>query len=269
MDLASLHEKHRVSQSITFDNTNQRLFVAQLQDNSDGNDLCISQLDLTGALVGWVHLPNAGHGVSIGVEPAGEDSYLWTEADSSSPAATGRGTALQRFRFVSGQKSPDAQILLPGSTDVTCATDAASQHLLVRRRVADAAEYTVHELARARQGDFGAPLYAPVRPAAPNGTFQGYAFQGPWLNLLTGSGHPDPADIDSALTSIDLRTGAVVEDHVPERSGAALPFREPEGIAIHRTGEGGLQLCFGYSSRDRVQGTLRFLNVFSKQQLVR
>ncbi len=260
-----LHEEFRIMQSFAFDNANRRLFVAQLQDGSDGNDLCINQVDRDGSVLGFMHVPDAGHGVSFGVEPVGDDSYLWTEARSSRPAAEGRGTALQRFAFRSGERPDDARVFLPGSESITCATDPGAERLLVRRRVDGVAEYTVHELADAREGDFSRPSADPVRPEI-EGTFQGYTFSGDHLYVLTGSRQDDPGEVDSALSSFDLRTGAVVQDRVPVRVGGDLPFREPEGMAVHRTEDEQLRLCFGLASRE---GPQRVANIFYKDALVR
>jgi len=265
--MQALHEKHRITQSFTFDNVNQRLFVAQLLDRSDGNDLCINQLALDGTLVGYMYLQDVGHGVSIGVEPVGRDSFLWTECASSGPPGKGRGTALQRFRFVGGQEPVDQQTYLAGSQDITCATDPTSQRLLVRRRVEGVAEYTVHDITAAREGDFSRPLTHGIGPSI-SGTFQGYAFSGRYLYVLTGQGHADPADLDSAISCFDLYSGEVIQNHVPERAGSGLSFREPEGLAVYRAPGGQLSLCFGLASRDRLTGTLRFENIFCKNSLV-
>jgi hypothetical protein len=263
-----LHEQFRILQSFGFDNANRRLFMAQLQDDSDGNDLCINQVDFDGTLLGYMHVPEAGHGVSIGVEPVGDESYIWTEARSSSPAAEGRGTALQRFAFRSGERPSDAQIFLPGSDDITCATDAEAERLLIRRYVGDVAEYTLYDLDAARDGDFSQPLAPVMRPTI-DGTFQGYTFAGDYLYVWTGGrrdDRQDPEPFDSALTSFDLRTGAVVQDHVPVRAGSDLPFREPEGMATYLGEDGRLRLCFGLASREE---GLRVTSIFSKDELVR
>ncbi len=263
-----LHEKFRILQSFGFDNANRRLFIAQLQDGSDGDDLCVSQVDHDGTLLGYMHVPDAGHGVSIGVEPVGDESYLWTEARSSSPSAKGRGTALQRFAYRSGGQPRDAQIFLPDSDNITCATDADSERLLVRRDVDGVPEFMVYDLAAARDGDFSQPSAPALRPTI-HGTFQGYTLAGDYLYVLTGSRRDDPEDPedpDSALSSFDLRTGAVVQDQVPVHVGRDLPFREPEGMATYRTQDGQLRLCFGLASRDE---ELRVVSIFSKDELVR
>lgn len=265
MQRTVLHEERRISQSFAFDNVNRRLFVAQLQNRTDGNDLCISQLELDGTLAGYMHVPDAGHGVSIGVEPVGDASYLWTEALSSSPAAEGRGTALQRFEFRSGEPPTDATLYLEGSEQITCATDEDSDRLLVRKRVDGMAEYTVHDLAAARKGDFSDPSWPGIRPNT-SGTFQGYAFSGDYLYVLTGTRRDDPADPDSALSCFDLSTGELVQDSVPELVARDLPLREPEGMAVHRTRDGRLRLCFGLASSEK---DVRYANIFCKDVLVR
>jgi hypothetical protein len=59
---------------------------------NDNGDLCVTQLDFAGGQVGHMFLTGFGHGVSIGVEPVGSTSYLWTEVDSPSgtPPTTGQ-----------------------------------------------------------------------------------------------------------------------------------------------------------------------------------
>jgi hypothetical protein len=117
-----LHESHHVMQGFTFDNVNRRLFVAQLQNGTSGDDLCVNQLDFAGNRVASMHLNGAGHGVSIGVEAVGSASYIWMECDSDRTDDKGRGTALARFRFVDGG-TPSVQRFLTGSKTITCATD--------------------------------------------------------------------------------------------------------------------------------------------------
>ena len=261
---STLHETFRVSQSIAFDNTNRRLFVAQLQDGKDGNDLCINQLDLDGNLVGYMHVPDVGHGVSFGVEPVGGTSYLWTEAVSSLPAAEGRGTALQRFAFRPGEQVEDAEVHLRGSDTITCATDADSERLLVRTHDADGDVFTVYDLAAAREGDFSSPLTPGIRPDT-EGTFQGYTFFGDHLYVLTGDGHDDPADVDSALSCFHLVTGEAVAYDVPELVERDLPLREPEGMAVHRTRSGSPRLVFNLATQEN---SVKFVNLFYKDELV-
>lgn len=137
-----LHESHHALQGIAFDNVNHRIYIIQQRNGSSGDDLCVNQLDYSGNVTGYMYLPNAGHGVSLGVEPVGTSSYIWAEADSSSSTDSGRGTALQRFKFVSGA-APSSKKFLIGSTNVTCATDPINQRLMVRREVSGTMHFYV------------------------------------------------------------------------------------------------------------------------------
>ena len=257
----------RVMQGFTFDDVNRRLFVVQLADATDGDDLLVSQLDLDGRLLGSMRLADAGHGVSIGVEPVGDASYLWTEAAASDPAKEGRGTALQRFRFVDGERPADVRTFLRGSRGITCATDPVLRRLSVRRGAPGGSRYDVYDLAAAARGDFSRPLFPPVQPEV-DGVFQGYAVHGSFLYLLTGEGHADPDELDSRISCIDLRTGRAVQRDVLQDVGRELPFREPEGMAVTRGPDGRVRLCFGFAPRDSYRGRLRFANVYAKDRLV-
>src|SRR4051812_38129034 len=62
----SLHETHHAMQGMAYDNVNRRLYIAQTQNGSDGDDLCINELTIEGVPTGHMHVSNAGHGVSIG-----------------------------------------------------------------------------------------------------------------------------------------------------------------------------------------------------------
>jgi hypothetical protein len=262
-----LHEAHRIMQSFAFDNVNQRLFVAQLQNNTSGDDLCISELDLQGNLLGWMHLDGVGHGVSIGVEAVGTRSFLWTETRSNASHSGGRGTALQRFEFVSGSSPVDAQTFLPGSAVITCAVDQLHSRLLVRRFVDRRMQLSVHDLAAAARGDFSDPLSRVSMPGVA-GVFQGYALYGDHAYVLTGRGHHDQRNMDSRLSCIDVRTGRLVQNGVRTRAGESLLWREPEGMAVHRTPDGRTRLCFGLASHDRENRTVRLANIYAKDVLV-
>ena len=262
-----LHEAHRIMQSFAFDDVNQRLYVAQLQNATSGDDLCISELDLQGNLLGWMHLDGVGHGVSIGVEAVGTRSFVWTETRSSASHSGGRGTALQRFEFVSGTAPTGARTFLGGSAVITCAVDQQHSRLLVRRWARGRMELSVHDLTAAAQGDFTEPLSRfPVPGVA--GVFQGYALHGDHVYVLTGRGHHDPRHIDSRLSCVDVRTGRLVQDGVRTYAGRSLLWREPEGMAVHRTPDGRTRLCFGLASHDRRDRSVRLANIYAKDVLV-
>ncbi len=262
-----LHAMHHAMQGFAFDNVNRRLFVIQQRDGSSGDDLCVNQLDLNGNLLGYMLLENAGHGVSIGVEPVGTASYLWTEADSSSSTDSGRGTALQRFKFISGQTPSSVRKFFAGSDNVTCATDPVTKRILIRRVISGQMVFTAYALAAASAGDFSTPLARIPMPSV-SGTFQGYTFYGKYLYVLTGDGHVNSDDIDSKISCIDLDTGAIVQNSVLTRAGSTLVFREPEGMGMYQTSGGDIQLCFGFASRDTVDGINRYANLFYKDVLI-
>lgn len=260
-----LHESHHVMQGFTFDNVNRRLFVVQIRNGSSGDDLCVNQLDFDGNRVGAMHLDGAGHGVSIGVEAVGADSYIWMECDSDGTGDSGRGTALARFKFVNGG-TPSVRKFLTGSKTITCATDPVNDRIVVRRNENGTTHYSLYALADAAAGDFGSPLAHFAQPAL-GPVFQGYAIYGQYLYTLDGSGHDDPADIDSYVSRIDMNTGAVVSRALT-KAGSTLIYREPEGMAVYRTVAGETRLFLGFASRDSLDGVDRYANLFYKNALV-
>lgn len=261
----TLHGKTRALQSFAFDNVNHRLFTAQLQDGTSGDDLCISEISFTGALLGHMHLNGAGHGVSIGAEAVGTDSYLWVETDSHKTTDDGRGTALLRFKFEDGS-TPTGEKFLTGSKTITSSTDPVHGRLAVRRNEGGKMHFSVYELADAAQGDFSAPVAHFPQPALSDSavTFQGYTIYGDYIYTLDGRGHNDPADIDSYITTINIHTGKVVKRAIT-RAGKSLNYREPEGMAIYRTEAGETRLMFGFATRD---GSKRYASIFYKNVLV-
>ncbi len=263
-----LHESHHVMQGLTIDNVNNRIYIAQAKNVGSGDDLCINQLDFTGKVTGYMYLDNAGHGVSIAAEPVGSSTYIWAEANSSANDDTGRGTALQRFKFVSGAAPSGVKKYLTGSTDITAATDPINQRIMIRRSIGGHMHFDVFTQAAATAGDFSAPLASIAMPSGITGTFQGYGFYGRYLYVLTGDGHADSADIDSKISCIDLNTGSVVEPNVLTKAGSTLVYREPEGMAVYQTSSGDVRLVFGFGSRDSVDGIERYANLFYKDALI-
>lgn len=262
-----LHDPHHIMQSFAFDQKNGRMYFAQLRDGGTGDDLCITQTDMAGNVTGYMHHDNAGHGVSIGVESVGKDSYLWVETDSNKGDDTGRGTALLRFKFVSGKK-PAGTKFLTGSSTITAATDPVNERIVIRRSEGGKMTYRLFPLAAAAKGDFSKPLAVFAQPAlsTKSVTFQGYTVFGQYLYTMDGTGHNDAADIDSYVTRIDMKTGKV-DDRALTKAGVSLIFREPEGMAVYKTSGGELRLCMGFGSHDVVGGSNRLANVYFKNVL--
>lgn len=265
----SLHETHHAMQGMAYDNVNRRLYIAQTQNGSDGDDLCINELTIEGVPTGHMHVSNAGHGVSIGAEPVGTSSYIWMECDSDEHSTDGRGTALARFKFVDGGAPSSVQKFLTGSKTITCATDPVNKRLLVRRNESGSMHYSLFSLADAAAGRFSSPLAHFAQPALGSGsvTFQGYTLLGNYLYTLDGTGHEDPADINSYVTAIDMNTGKVVQRSFTE-AGKTLLYREPEGMMVYKTVGGNLRLCFGFASRPDMSSLSRYASVYYKDVLI-
>jgi hypothetical protein len=258
-----------VMQSFTFDNVNRRLFVAQVAEGSsaaDHGDLCVSQLTFAGELLGHMFLTGFGHGVSIGVEPVGSTSYLWTEVDS----ASARGTQLARFPFVAGATVDHTSTGLEkhrpieGIDTVTCATDPVNGRLVMRYRIGGAFRYVVYALADVHAGVYDRRLADLAQPAG-MGTFQGYAVYGEYLYMLDGDAYSstNPSPGNAHVSSVSLNGGPVTR--VPTNAGTSLTYREPEGMAVYRTVAGETRLFLGFASG---QAGNRRANIFYKNVVV-
>ncbi|MGW4126979.1 phage baseplate protein [Amycolatopsis japonica] len=263
-----LHESHHVMQGFAFDNQNVRIFIVNARNGGTGDDLCVTQVNFSGEIQGSMHLNNAGHGVSIGVEPVGTDSYIWMECDSDDPTSAGRGTALARFKFVNGG-TPSVKKFLTGSDTITCATDPINKRIAVRRKENGKMFYSVYPLASAAAGNFSSPLAHFAQPALSTVpvTFQGYTIYGQYLYTLDGTGHADPTDINSYVTCIDMNTGTV-KSRALTKAGQSLVFREPEGLGIYRSLAGETRLYMGFGSRSSMDNINRYANLFYKNVLI-
>lgn len=262
-----------VQQGFAFDNTNQRLFVAQRRDSSSekSGDLCITQLDFDGKSLGHMYLNGFGHGVSFGAQANGSSTYLWTEVEANT---SGYGKKLARFKFTSGTTLSASSSLLTkltpvaNATEHTCAIDPVNHRLIVRYNLSDGKHIAVHDLDAAAKGDFTSPLVKLKHPSVKtkSDTFQGYAAYGQYLYLLTGNSYDvTDGENNSEITTVDMNTGAVVEGPVLTKAGSTLSFREPEGLAIYETGGGEVRLFLGFASGKAGD---RRSNLFYKNVLV-
>ncbi|MFD3546526.1 hypothetical protein ACFWUW_13085 [Streptomyces sp. NPDC058655] len=320
----TLHEG-TVLQSLGFDNINRRLYTAQVIQGgrklagepaalSGGardlhGDLSITEWTLgadaadgssTGRITGSMYLRGFGHGVSIGVEPSGSSTYLWTEVDAVRDEAneTSRGMRLCRFKFAGSATpldptSPSLEKFtpVPGSVNNTASVDPVT-HRLVVRYFLGGMRYRVYDLAAARAGDFTTPLAEIAEPAISidrarfgRPSFQGYAAAGSHLYLLHGNAYGTAQDHDedeetpelvisppgegnTHLTSVDLNTGRVITTF-HSKAGHTLPFREPEGLAIQipRAGDREVyRLCMGFASGET--SGRRTASVYYKDSLI-
>jgi hypothetical protein len=261
-----LHASHHAMQSFAFDNVNHRLFIAQERNGSNGDDLCINRVRFDGTVDGYMYLANAGHGVSIGVEPVGSDSYIWMECDSVGTGSNARGTALARFKFVNGAAPSGVKKFLHGSSTITCATDPIYHRLIIRRHEGNAFYYRVFDLTAAGKGDFTRELARIRQPSLWDGgtpVFQGYTALGSWLYIIDGEGHTKSSDINSYVRAVNLNSG-LLRAQFKTKAGESIYFREPEGLAVYKPIGKAPRLFMGFAGHDHNGGPNRFANLYYK-----
>jgi hypothetical protein len=266
-----LHELRHPLQGLAFDVVNERLFIAQQRDGRPGADLCINRLSLTGDLISHVHVDNAGHGQSFGVEPVGSTSYLWLEWNANENTADGRGTELARFPFGPGRPR-EMGTFFDAGVEVGCSIDPVNRRILIRRPEEGATFYTLHDLDEADDG-FRTPLariHEPdLSPRPGPSILQAFTVLGSHLYTLVGTGgHAGTSNdpFDTYLSAIHLETGEVTQQELVT-AGRSLIYREPEGLAINVV-DGAPQLCFGFASRPNTDSPLRRANLFCLDRLL-
>ena len=263
-----------IIQSFAFDDRNGHLFAVQLMqggvqlpdepgpvsgsDRSAHGDLCLTKLSLSGDQLGHMYLRGFGHGASIGVEPFGGISYIWTEADAKED--TGYGRAIGRFAFVDGRvlDSSDWAVqklyVVPGSTSNRPALDMRNRRLLVQYMLDDNTyRYRLLDLDRAKWGDT-TPLYdIPRLGIADTETPQGLAVLGDYVYQMTGTHYTDEGGDNppSGHGNTYLSTLSLPEARLVQRARTeaaySLDYREPEGLAIE-LGVSPPRLCMGFAS---------------------
>ncbi|MBW7457269.1 hypothetical protein ACFOLF_22150 [Paenibacillus sepulcri] len=250
----ALHN-NTVLQSFAFDNTNKKIFTVQLMAGGQqlpgesapvsganralNGDLCVTKLDLSGNVEGYMFLKGFGHGVQIGAEPVGSASYLWTEVDALSDGTSGWGSKLARFQFVNGQVLTSASSsltkfeLVPGADRTTVNIDMTHGYLTMRYREDGSFRYGVYSLAQVKAGNYTA--FADIAQPSGLGTFQGFTSFGSTLYLLEGNSYNSTTSIypngNTYITSVNLNNG-IVSDKQLTKAGYTLTFREPEGMAV-------------------------------------
>lgn len=222
-----------ILQSFGYDNANGHIYLAQVTqgglklagesaavsatDRNRNGDLTITKWDMSGNTLGYMYLRGFGHGMGIGVEPAGGTAYLWTETDGQEvpdpvhpddpTRTTSRGRRLARFPFVNGKVLDHGSAGLatyqpvPGTSRYTASVDPVYGRLAIRFRDTDGAfVFQVHDLDLARLGVWTQPLASLREPNItavagwPLTTYgkpflQGYAVVGRYLYLLHGNSY--------------------------------------------------------------------------------
>ncbi|GAA0913066.1 hypothetical protein [Nonomuraea longicatena] len=250
---------HEVSgpQSFAFDNVNGHIYAIQVQWGNgtvERGDLVITKMTLTGTELGYMVLKGFGHGVSMAVEPVGNQAYMWTETDSQLYNGDGYGTAIARFPFQNGRtlqarEVTDKYTPVPGATIITPSIDPTLNRITVQywRNGAKPYHYSVYNLADFKARRFDNPVYRFVEPqlGPADAVLQGWTTYREFLyvldgNLLTG------APGNTYITCVDMRTAQVVHRSFSQ-AGISLDRREAEGMAIQLV-NGTPRLCFGFGS---------------------
>ncbi|WP_344497722.1 Teichoic acid biosynthesis protein C (Precursor) [Streptomyces enissocaesilis] len=276
-----------VLQSFAFDDSRQRLYVLQMMqggirlsgepkaytgtERRQRGDMCLNQLDLKGARLGRMYLLGHGHGVGMGVErDAAGATWIWTETDARVADSMAFGRGITRFRFVDRQvrrgSAGPTRHPVEGSTANQPSVDMSRKRIAVRHRIGGKVRYRVFSLAHAVAGDFSKPLHDFAQAAAhpePDIDFQGFALYGDYLYQLAGEpygpANPPSGHGNTYVSCIDIRTGEPVQRTRTE-AGYSLDHREPEGLAVRRTGKP--RLCMGFASGE--PGARRY-SIYYKQ----
>lgn len=291
-------QKNHRMQSFAFDSRNRKLFVATLRDDHDNND---GDLEIARVLVGagsegalssqYMNVSGAGHAVAFGVEPVGDETYIWMEYKSNS---NGYGTRVGRFRFIPGRDvkasheaatAPyfgDRYILATGSENVTCSVDHVFNYgdgkarLAVRRNTPGVSGTTRVEVYRLN-GTASAPVleYAQkprsykLDGSSSSETWQGWAFYGNNIYTITGDHGQDNTylwrDTITQTDSTDWETGPVMSRPVaPVKQSipGGIVDAEPEGVAVYKPSSADdVRLNFGLTSG----GTPRLNGIYYRE----
>ncbi|WP_037835742.1 hypothetical protein [Streptomyces sp. NRRL S-244] len=260
-------------QSFAFDDTNGQVYVLQtvesgirLDDEEDpvgsgdrktSGDMCLTRLSSSGKTLGHMYLRGFGHGISCGVEPTGQNTYIWVEGRADTESGYGRTVVRVPFKDGSVLDSSDDSVRhfdpVPGSTDVSPALDLPGERVLVSHEEDGVHRFSVYGMADFLAGRFTAAqvLKAGVQVKQEE-WFQGCALYGDHVYVLTGGPYtgkggdnPRKSGGNTYVSAIDVRTGkAQGRHHVTVAPD--LAYREPEGIAVATAG-GRPALCIGFS----------------------
>ncbi|MFB7405710.1 hypothetical protein ACFCZ2_00870 [Streptomyces sp. NPDC056202] len=269
-------------QAIATDPVNGHVFVLQVESSATAaqGNLYLNRIHRrTGAVTGSMQLKGFGHGLSMGAEPVGTDTYLWTEVGPLQISKDGAafGKAVTRFRFVDGGVLDGAVIpqsqkfTPPGSTSSTGPSlDPLNNQLCVMYHKDGKRHFTRYDAAAAATGSWVPVGTTFVMPAGEDATpdvptpyplqqtlvSQGYTALGDVLYAYQWAPYdkennpeiPDSFPGIAFITSYAWTTGERIDRQVVTNADG-LTRREPEGIAAEvdpATGE--TRLLFGFSN---------------------
>ena len=243
-----------VMQSFAYDPAHRVWVFAQLTSGAPASsgDLTLTRVSAAGARLGWMRLRGFGHGLSIGVEPCGTGTCVWTEAHATAEPALGwadagaYGTGIARFAW------RNSATITPASAGVerfgvngnapeqTPSVDAADGLIAVQYWSAGlhAFRWAVYSLAAFKRHVYTALARFTVPASLGGSTEQGWALASR-TQVANWQGVAGGAAVFSAVSTAGVLTGRVLST-----AGSGLSFREPEGAA--RAGPG--NLCTGFAS---------------------
>lgn len=271
-------------QSFAFDDSNGQVYTLQVvqdgirlddeqeavayDDRKSAGDMCLTRLDSSGNTLGHMYLRGFGHGISFGVEPTGQRTYIWLEGRADPKNGYGRTVVRVPFKDGTVLDSSDDSVRhfepVPGATAVCPALDLAGERVLVSHEEAGEHRFSVYGMA-----DFLAGRFTPAQTikagvqVREEEWFQGCALSGDFVYVLTGNPYtgkngrnPRKSGGNTYVSAIDVRTGRAQGRH-KVKVAPDLPYREPEGIAVRRAGSQAA-LCVGFSvkAKDRRELTV-------------
>ncbi|MGW2779695.1 phage baseplate protein [Streptomyces populi] len=244
-------------------------------DRRANGDLCVTRLNRSGTISGYMYLRGFGHGVSLGVENRSGVIRLWTETNSVADKITkengdiayeGYGTAVTNFDFRSGTvldygSSLHATPYTPqaGAKHTTPAIDRSSNQLIIRFIVGGATYFERYDLAQAAAGVFQ-PLQRLPQPSG-LGTVQAFTSHSGVLYMLDGNAYSatNTAPGNTFLTAVEWATGNQL-DRQKTTAAPGLPYREPEGMAVEVVG-GVAWLHFGFACEETAPRTCTIVSL--------
>jgi hypothetical protein len=270
-------------QSFGFDNANGYIFTLQLTYGGGDGDLTLTKLSLSGANLGYMLLTGFGHGVSMGVEPVGTSTYLWTEVDSVGSGANARGVRIGRFEFVDGatldtnSASITKYTLVAGSTVNTCNIDPVYSRLILRYDDSGTMKFNIYDLDDVKTNGASATVLARYSDRT-TGTPQGYCLYGSYIYSLAGTAYEYCPGTDSG--NVNNMTIFEFDTNPPNELttfltgiGASYDYREPEGMAIQwtnypNTDAPEVRLAIGFAREADCSSSVKYATIFYKDQLV-
>ncbi|MFJ9434770.1 hypothetical protein ACIRQY_34685 [Streptomyces sp. NPDC101490] len=290
-------------QAIATDTKNGYVFVLQLESQetakrTSGNLILNRFNRQTGVWLDSMQLVGFGHGLALGAEPVGTDTYLWTECGPlrvTTPEdpkdAVAYGTAVTRFKYAKGEVLRDDDTTLPkftppgGSTATGPSYDPTTPTATVTlMHIQGTTRYfTRYGAAKAAVGTWtpiGAPVsitrtqptatVAPSLPPKPelekNLSFQGFQTMGDVLYVYQWAKYTEANGTfpgHTLLRRFSWSTGAPIDpEPVVVTSAPGLKRREPEGLAAEiDPATGQARLLFGFSNTVPTDGGARDVTI--------